>query len=132
MKVRANDIARAVCDLLEEMPVSKHDALLDAALIFLERHGLKREVRSFSRVLRRLLTRRDRAACLCTPSGHTGAAGKTVAEALEKALGLPVMLEEEADPKLLGGALLTVGDERLDASLRGALRTLEAHLTSPL
>ena len=129
MKVHAKDIARATVDLLESTPTAQHEALCDAALALLERHGLRREVQVFPRILKRLLMQRDRRVSFRTPSGHTGAAGKTIAGALEKALGHPVIFEEEADPDLLGGALLTVGDERLDASLRGALRTLEAHLT---
>lgn len=38
--------------------------------------------------------------------------------------GGEVRLEEKADPDIIGGLVLTVGDYRLDASVRGQLETL--------
>jgi F0F1-type ATP synthase delta subunit len=66
---------------------------------------------------------------LMTPTGDLGASRRAMLEALEKLSGREAELEEQADPSLLGGAVLAYGDERFDASLRGALDRLQSDLT---
>lgn len=108
-------------------------AACDEVLQFLARQGCSSTfLNSFPKVVRRELQRRGRAlfALLSTPGGASGAARSTLLATLEKTLAASVELEEKADATLLGGAVITVGDERLDMSLRGALQHLSHHLRS--
>ncbi|MCS6785979.1 MAG: F0F1 ATP synthase subunit delta [Thiobacillaceae bacterium] len=49
---------------------------------------------------------------------------------LEARYGRSVEVEEEVDPELIGGVIIQVGDEVLDASVRGKLAELAASLTA--
>ena len=105
-------------------------AACDGALHFLQEHGFSRTtLRLFPRAVRRELRSQAIPSCITTPRGEGGPAKARILSALTGALGTEVELSEEVDPALLGGATLAVGDERLDRSLRGALRQLECHLT---
>lgn len=113
-------------------PGSDIAAACDAALSFLRQQGwtdaqlrtllpaVRRELRSGKQMLPATLT---------TPAGTAGAAAGKVQSSLERTLDIRIELTETTDATLLGGATLAVGDERLDASLRGALQGLERHLT---
>lgn len=106
----------------------------DATLEFLKRQGCSPAVlRAFRRVLQRELRRRTTsvAALLVTPGGKSGAARLSLTSSLKRGLRSSVEFSEHADPSLLGGAVLTAGDERLDVSLRGALQDLSLHLCHP-
>ncbi len=52
--------------------------------------------------------------------------------ALQKTLGKPVVLDHRVDPSLIGGAIIRVGDHRLDGSIADALRRMRAALTSSI
>ena len=52
-----------------------------------------------------------------------------VRNALEKSLGGNVEFSERTKPHLLAGLVVTVGDKRYDASLKGRLDTLEQTLS---
>lgn len=54
---------------------------------------------------------------------------KQLAALLEKAIG-PASLETSVKPELQGGAVLTVGDTRIDGSVAAALRRLRHQLAS--
>ncbi len=49
---------------------------------------------------------------------------------LGKRTGRTVELEERVDPSILGGLIVRVGDELIDASVVGRLRRIEAELSS--
>ena len=133
MSVHARDVARAVVELSSDVPSEQHGALIDAALSFLERHRLSGALRSLPRLVRAAL-REHRGVVLATvrtPSGNLGEGASALLSTLEHALGTTVDLEEQPAPELLGGAVLAVGDERLDGSIRGALEHMTSHLMTP-
>ena len=103
----------------------------DGALTFLRQQGCSpMQLRTLVPAVRRALRAHARVvpAHLTTPAGHAGEAASRIASSLTGALHAKIDLTEHADPGILGGATLAVGDERLDVSLRGALRQLEYHL----
>lgn len=133
---RAKEIARALVELLAEQGEREHRALFEATLHFMQQHGLMREMRHLPQLLKEAMYEREGSisAIVSTPSGKLGEEGAALNTELEKAISKQVMLEERSLPSLLGGAILAIGDERLDGSLRGALMKLRATLaeTSPL
>ena len=48
-----------------------------------------------------------------------------IEELIKKAYGKSVQIEEELDPSLIGGFILTVGDQQIDASISRKLAELE-------
>lgn len=109
-------------------------AACDAVLEFLRKHGTSpMQLRRFVTTVRRELRAGHQlaSAVLTTPSGSAGESAKAITSSLERMLATRVELSECADRDLLGGALLAVGDERIDRSLRGALTALQIHLQSP-
>ena len=115
-----------------DRPESEQAAACDAALQFLVQNGFSlTALQALPKAVAREMRTRKKIvpARLSTPTGHAGAAAPRLVSALEKTLNARVDLTEQADPLLLGGATLAVGDERLDASLRGALKQLHSHLT---
>ena len=65
---------------------------------------------------------------LITPSGEEPALAKAVAHIVEKQKGGTVTVTERSDLSLIGGAIVQVGDEQIDMSVRGSLHDLEASL----
>ena len=55
---------------------------------------------------------------------------KTLQERLAISTGAIVILHEEVDPALLGGATIKVGDKFTDGSVRGKLKQLKTQLTA--
>ena len=53
---------------------------------------------------------------------------KSLAEALEKKLGLKVTIEESVDTELLGGAIIKAGDLVIDGSAKGRIEKLTTAL----
>ncbi|MDD4318750.1 MAG: F0F1 ATP synthase subunit delta [Candidatus Peribacteraceae bacterium] len=131
MKITPQDAALAFLETCKSLPESEHAAVADAVTDILRRHGLGKHVRTFPRLVRDLLEKREGivAARLVTVTGDAGAAKEEILAALEHSLRKKVLLREDKDPSLLGGALLAVGDERFDASVRGALTHLRHQLT---
>lgn len=108
-------------------------AACDSALAFLRTHGASpMQLRGFVTAVRHELRAGHQltSAALTTPTGSAGESAKAITSSLERLLAARVELSECADQDLLGGALLAVGDERLDFSVRGALHSLQAHLSS--
>ena len=54
----------------------------------------------------------------------------SLTQQLGKRTGRTVDLEERVDPSILGGLIVRVGDELIDASVVGRLRRIEAELSS--
>lgn len=130
MKVTPTDVALSLVETCKSLPEERYPEAADAALEMLRRHGLSRALRTFPRMVREVLRKRERMVfgSLTVPNGGEEAATRLL-PVLEKALGRKVSLAGWSDPSLLGGALLQVGDDRFDASLRGALSRLKDHLT---
>ena len=91
---------------------------------------MRGDLRRFPAFVRRSLARQGVAARVTTAQLLHAAASDRLASALEQAVGSRVELVADTDSALIGGAVLTVGDDRLDGSLRGALKNLEAALKS--
>ncbi len=107
-------------------------AAIDAAYGMLEQQGREADAPALARDLRHELSLRGGRieATLTTPTGKAGPLAEKVQSLLEKKLGRSVELTERADPTLMGGAVLTYGDSRIDLSLRGALDDVRTHLES--
>ena len=118
-------------------------AACDVALTFLSQQGYAgAALRRFLPAVRREILSQQRVvhASLTTPAGKSGTAKAHLLSSLEKTLDARhgsvatdvarVDLQEHADVSLIGGAILAVGNERLDGSIRGALRQLSVHLTT--
>ena len=134
MKFTVRSLAHAVIDLAETLPVAEHTKLFDAALHMLEQRGLSREIRSFPKLLKAEWHKKKKTvpASLVTPSGKAGTKAHGIAAMLEKSLGKKIILEESAEPALIGGARLSFGDERLDLSIKTSLEQFETHVRSSL
>ena len=115
MSVTALDIARAA---------------VDAAAAQLEQNGMHADIRDLDRLLLHAAHERSGTVQLTitTPTGDIGAFAETIAKAVEAKTGRRVDVRQKADPSLLGGAVVQFGDERIDFSLRGGLRSAEDRL----
>lgn len=125
--------AVALVEYCARRPPHEVAAACDAALTFLTERGyLPAMLRRFRQSVEREVRRRGGggAATLSTPQGDAGAQRSQIVSALERRLGATVELFESREPALLGGAVLALKDDRLDASLRGALDHLSMHLRS--
>ncbi|MEK7137834.1 MAG: F0F1 ATP synthase subunit delta [Patescibacteria group bacterium] len=131
MKIHPEHVALALLEMAEKLPASEIPALADAAVAYLRERRESRMVRMLPRLLREARGKHGKTVSivLTTPTGDLGASRRAMLEALEKLSGREAELEEQADPSLLGGAVLAYGDERFDASLRGALDRLQSDLT---
>lgn len=118
MSVTASDIVRAA---------------VDAAIAQLTKDGLAHEIPHLPRLFNQVLADKHGlvSVVLITPTGDAGSLKTAVADTLKKKLGHPIEIEERADPTMIGGAVLWVGDERIDMSLRGALQRMESKLLTP-
>ena len=128
MSASVHDIARAYLDA-----ASAKDAdipgLNKAVVALLEKNNLQREISSFPRAVEAEMRRRFPTASFTTPDDSDAHAADTVQKAVEKAAGTHVLFDRHADPSLIGGAVLRVGDDRYDASIAGSLRSLSEHLS---
>jgi hypothetical protein len=103
----------------------------DTVIHYLTQQGCGRgELREFSALVGKILKREKASeiAVLTTPTGHAGEHRGRIEAAFDAALGQSVSLQEADDSTLIGGAMLSYGDERFDASVRGALSNAEEHL----
>jgi F-type H+-transporting ATPase subunit delta len=55
---------------------------------------------------------------------------RSIAAALKKKFEKDIVLEERVDPRLMGGLVMRVGDQRIDGSLRSRLDAMESRLTA--
>lgn len=129
MKITPEDIARALIETCRSLPESEQGAASEVAIYLLLHHRLARSVRSFPRIVQKMLTRSENVvfAQLVTPV-ESASTGEDMIASLEKALGKKIALSQSVDPSLIGGALLSVGDERFDASVHGSLARMRKHL----
>jgi F-type H+-transporting ATPase subunit delta len=129
MKTTPQAIARALIETCQSLSENEYSALIDASLLLLESSGNAKAIRIFPRIVRDQLGKRGMIlAEVTTPAPESTEWNASFAATLEKSLGKSVELSATLDPTLLGGALLQLGDERFDASLRGALDVMHQHL----
>src|SRR5438067_2267484 len=103
MKITAQDITRALVDLSRTLPDG--DAFLREV-----RDGLSKHVGEENKPIR---------VTIVTPTGDAGSLKETVQKLLKDRSGRAVEIEEQADPSLIGGAVVTFDDEQIDMSVRG-------------
>lgn len=117
MKPTARDIAQAA---------------IDSAFEMLKQNGLEKEAKHLPKLLRDAAMEREQTivATITTPTGDAGALKDTIKESLKKRFGREIEIEERKDETLLGGAVIAFGDERIDMSVKGALRDVSAKLRS--
>jgi F-type H+-transporting ATPase subunit delta len=80
------------------------------------------------------LLRRSRgivAATVTTPAPLSAGDAAAVKARVEKLAGAPVELTTATDESLIGGLTVRIGDQLIDASVRGRLERLTARLASP-
>lgn len=124
-------VARALVEHCDGRTQHEISSACDDALQFLHQHGASHAaVRALPATVRRQFRDSRRTfASIATASGSIGSALHPILSAMERTLGVAVELEESADASLIGGAVLTIGDDRFDGSVRGALAGLQHHLT---
>lgn len=134
MKLRPELFARALVDLSQELPEKELPALVDAVFSYLHEHRASRVIRMLPRLVREAWGKRGKTipVSVATPSGDLGTSQQTLITALERMAGKKVELMEKGDATLLGGATAMFQDERIDASLSGALERLSTELLMPI
>lgn len=134
MKVTALAIARAFVESAKTTPEKELPALADAAASLLGTHGLLKDSRTFPALVARVWRVQEGVASVRieTRTGDAGPLTKDILSIVESALKRTCILEERANPALLGGLILSIEDERFDASLRGALTALSARIAQPV
>ena len=130
MKAAARILVSALIDAASTASAADLPQILDVAMASARAHGIS--LRMLRRELRRALRTTDSTlvATLETIAGDAGAEAAAIAKALEQHAGKKVDLRQKASP-ILGGAILALGDDRLDASLAAALRQAERTLSTP-
>lgn len=99
-------------------------AAVDAAAAELEKHGMRDELQNMEKLFVRAVQEHTGAVPLTitTPDGNMGDEAKKLADAIQEKTGRRVDLRQKADPSIKGGAVIQYGDERIDASVDGALK----------
>ncbi len=132
-KSGSKDIAQALVEISKVLPPEDRAAACDAALKLLEKTR-DNDLRSFPGRVLAALEAQDGIlfASVTTPTGSLGDQRASLQASLEKAFGRPVQIEELADPALIGGLVLRIGDELFDASVRGGIEAMTLALLLPL
>ena len=134
MKMTAASLARAFVETAKTLPEAEMPALAEAAAHMLIERGLFKDAHIFPRLVEREWFKRDGAVQvrITTTDSNAGTLKQEIAHAVEEALKRSCHVEEHADPSVMGGVLLQIGDERYDATLRGAIANLSAQLAEPI
>ena len=134
-KKKQKTIADALIELSDSVPEQELSGVVDSAIKLLD-HEDAADIRRFPGRVVEALQKRDGVviATLTTPSGDVGHQRAEIIALIEKRLGgkLKVQLHEQKDPSMIGGAVLTIGDERYDVSIRTALSELVEHLLTSM
>ena len=112
MKITAPDIARALLELSKSMPDGQ---------VFLK------DVRN---ELSRSISGEALTVTLTTPEGSAPDLAEGIKQMVEKKTGKSVQIIEQKDASLIGGAVVKLGDQQIDFSLRGGLMQLTDSLRS--
>lgn len=105
-------------------------AAVESAFEALKAHGLESERTALARALAAEAKAQGGSltARIITPDGKSGAVKAALEVQLRQKFGVPVPVLDEADPGILGGAIIEYGDERIDMSLRGELEAAAQQL----
>ncbi len=118
-----NALAESIADLHLNGAAGARE-ISEAALDLASRRGGKKEISLLSYAVKRVLKRRGPLQAKAeVPFPIDEKYIKTIKETISNSIGKPVELEVKEDRDLIGGARLTVGDERIDLSLKGALQS---------
>lgn len=131
MKRTPDDIARALIDTCSQVPKEDIANVVDAAIQLLTQQGMAKAIRTFPRTVHRMLQKKYGVLYieLTTPK-DAGDTERDILFALSEVLGKSIELSVSSDARLIGGARLRVGDERIDASVRAALESFRSHLVA--
>lgn len=66
---------------------------------------------------------------IASPTGEAGSLIPTITAAIEKKTGKKVQIKQVKDPSLIGGAMVSYGDERIDLSVKRSLEDAELLLS---
>jgi F-type H+-transporting ATPase subunit delta len=127
--MRQQDIAKALVELIKVLPPEDVPQACDNALKLLEKSG-SHGLHDFPGLVLKALEEQEGIlfASITTPSGSIGKEQlQKFNQLLEKAFGKKVQMTEIADPSLIGGAILRVGDEMYDSSIRAAISGMVSH-----
>ena len=127
-------MARAVVDVARLQPGETYAELSEAATWLLQRSGLLKESRKFLSLVDRLWQKQEGVTHvkITTPGGEPEVFKKQLVSILETSLNRRCLMEEVKDPKIIGGLMLAVGDERFDCTLRTAMNELGSQLAAPV
>ncbi len=134
MKITALAIARALVEVAKTLPESEAPALADAAADLLITNGLWKDSRTFPALVLSVWQKAEGIVPvrITTVNGDAGSLKGDVVDAVQSVLKRRCTVEERADSSILGGVLLTVGDERYDATLRGSLSAVSERLSASI
>lgn len=134
MKTSVRSLARAVAEIAQSLPEQEWTALAEAAAHLLIAQGNARDAHAFARLVERewLKLSGTLAVRITTLSGSDAHIAQVVERIVRETLLRPCSVEQQADPSIIGGVRLQIGDERYDATLRGALNDLVSRLTAPI
>lgn len=126
--MRKNDkaLAQALAMMSDLVPEKDLPTLVDRALQMLHASGTADTSAFVHQVMKALeLSGRILFAELATPTGSVGSERKaSITAALTKKFGKTVVVTEKADPTLLGGATLRIGDELFELSLKDEIHRI--------
>ena len=132
--IRTRYVAQALVDASIGASDVQQTALCAAAVDLLTCENRGTAMHGFPTLVSRLLRKRcaDAESTLMTPSGDTGPSVGRIAALLTGLFGKPISVTEQAEPSLIGGGVLRIGDECLDASVETALTDLHTTLAPPV
>lgn len=126
-------IARALAEVLSDVPVASSAVALQACARLLERQGLLHRAPRILSLLDEELLRRAgrRRASVVTAEALSPRSRKSLERFLNLLTGEPVVMRMTVRDSILAGFRADVGDLFVDASLRGQLQRLRASLRHP-
>lgn len=68
---------------------------------------------------------------IASPSGDVGSSTQTIAKSIERKTGKSVVVRQIKDASLIGGAVVSYGDECIDLSVKRSLEDAELLLSQP-
>lgn len=126
-------VARALIDVSAKESPQAVTAACEAAVGILRKNG-HTDTHGFLRTVKKSLENMNamRFATVRIPTTISPERQASLLSALEKAAGRSVDLSVETEPDLLGGAVLRIGDELLDNSIKNEIESVVRSLLAPL
>ena len=124
MKMPLKSLAEAIVRVAQDLPAEQLPALADAVIAYLLQRGQRHVLRILPSLVERAFYHLQNIVPveIVLPSEGNLARDRVFVTVLEKAIGRTMEIHETADPSLIGGARIALGDERFDFSLATALR----------